>query len=289
VNLTAANTAVVLDSTADFPEGPARFPNWRIVPLYVRFGTESFRDYVELGPDEFYDRLRAAPEPPTTSQPTPGDFLAAYEELAPQYERILSLQISGTLSGTLASAEAAAATTGGDAVRVIDTRTVSAAIAMLALAVQRRLERGTTDEEVDALVARYRERHGLLFTVDTLEYLAKGGRIGRAHALAGSLLDVKPILTIDDGEVVPLKRVRGQQRALAEFRSLFEEGSSDGPGLHVGIAHAAAPERLEAVRALVAETRPQAVVDVATTLGAVVGTHAGPGTVGFFWFDDVQE
>jgi DegV family protein with EDD domain len=289
VNLTAANTAVVLDSTADFPEGPARFPNWRIVPLYVRFGTESFRDYVELGPDEFYDRLRAAPEPPTTSQPTPGDFLAVYEELASLYERILSLQISGTLSGTLASAEAAAATLGGEAVRVIDTRTVSAAIAMLALAVQRRLERGTTDEEVDALVARYRERHGLLFTVDTLEYLAKGGRIGRAHALAGSLLDVKPILTIDDGEVVPLKRVRGQQRAFAEFRSLFEAGSSDGPGLHVGIAHAAAPERLEAVRAFVAETRPQAVVDVATTLGAVVGTHAGPGTVGFFWFDDAPE
>jgi len=317
VNLTAANTAVVLDSTADFPEGPARFPNWRIVPLYVRFGTESFRDYVELGPDEFYDRLRAAPEPPTTSQPTPGDFLAVYEELASLYERILSLQISGTLSGTLASAEAAAATLGGEAVRVIDTRTVSArvsgtfesaeraaaelghgivrpidtetasaSIAMLALAIQRRLERGTSDEEVDALVARYRERHGLLFTVDTLEYLAKGGRIGRAHALAGSLLDVKPILTIDDGEVVPLKRVRGQQRAFAEFRSLFEAGSSDGPGLHVGIAHAAAPERLEAVRALVAETRPQAVVDVATTLGAVVGTHAGPGTVGFFWFDD---
>jgi len=286
VNLTAENTAVVLDSTADFPEGPAQFANWRIVPLYVRFGTESFADYVELGPDEFYDRLRAAPEPPTTSQPTPGDFLAVYEELAPRYERILSLQLSGTLSGTLASAEAAAATMGGDAVRVIDTRTVSAAIAMLALAVQRRLERGTTDEEVDALVARYRERHGLLFTVDTLEYLAKGGRIGRAAALAGSLLDVKPILAIEDGEVVPLKRVRGQQRALAEFRSLFEAGSSDGPDLHVGIAHAAAPERLEAVRAMVAETRPQAVVDVATTLGAVVGTHAGPGTVGFFWFDD---
>jgi len=286
VNLTAANTAIVLDSTADFPEGPARFPNWRVVPLYVRFGTESFADYVELGPDEFYERLRSAAAPPTTSQPTPGDFLAVYEELAPRYERILSLQISSTLSGTFASAGTAAATLGHPSVRVIDTRTVSAAIAMLALAVQRRLERGTTDEEVDALVERYRHDHGLLFTVDTLEYLAKGGRIGRASALAGSLLDVKPILTIDDGEVVPLKRVRGHARALAEFRAIFEAGSTDAPSLHVGIAHAAAPERLEAVRGLVAEARPQAVVDVATTLGAVVGTHAGPGTVGFFWFDD---
>jgi DegV family protein with EDD domain len=288
VNLTAANTAIVLDSTADFPEGPARFPNIRIVPLYVRFGTESLADYAELGPEEFYERLRSAPAPPTTSQPTPGDFVAVYEELAPRYERVLSLQLSSTLSGTFASAGAAAATLGADGVgvRVIDTRTVSAAIAMLALAVQRRLERGTTDEEVDALVERYRREHGLLFTVDTLEYLAKGGRIGRAAALAGSLLDVKPILTLDDGEVVPLKRVRGQARALAEFRAIFEARSADAPSLHVGIAHAAAPERLEAVRRLVAETRPQAVVDVATTLGAVVGTHAGPGTVGFFWFDD---
>jgi DegV family protein with EDD domain len=286
VNLDAANTAIVLDSTADFPEGPARFPNWRIVPLYVRFGAESFADYVELGPDEFYDRLRASPETPTTSQPSPADFLAVYEELAPRFERILSLQISSTLSGTFASAEAAAATLGGDRVRVVDTRTVSAAIAILALAVQRRLERGTTDEEVDALVERYRREHGLLFTVDTLEYLARGGRIGRAAALAGSLLNVKPILEIADGEVVPLKRVRGRQKALEEFRAIFEAASPDAPSLHVGIAHAAAPERLAELERLVAASRPQAHLDVATTLGAVVGTHAGPGTVGFFWFDD---
>ena len=104
VNLTAENTAVVLDSTADFPEAPQRFPNFRVVPLYVRFGDESFRDYVDITPERFYERLPTAAELPTTSQPTPGDFLAVYEELAPQYERILSLQISSTLSGTFASA-----------------------------------------------------------------------------------------------------------------------------------------------------------------------------------------
>ena len=169
MNLTAANTAIVLDSTADFPEGPERFPNWRIVPLYVRFGETSYKDYVELGPEEFYEKLRSSPVVPTTSQPTPGDFLAVYEELAPRYERILSLQISSTLSGTFASAESAAEMLGGSAVRVIDTGTVACALALLALAVQRRLERGTTDEEIDALVARFRAEHGLLFTVDTLE------------------------------------------------------------------------------------------------------------------------
>ena len=177
---------------------------------------------------------------------------------------------------------------GGEQVRVVDTRTVTAAIAMLGLAVQRRLERGTTDEEIDALVERFKREHTLLFTVETLEYLAKGGRIGRASALAGSLMNVKPILTIEDGEVVPLKRVRGTHKALDEFRALFEAGSLDRPTLHVGMAHAAAPERLAALEALVTDARPQATIDLTTTLGAVVGTHAGPGTVGFFWFDDAE-
>jgi DegV family protein with EDD domain len=285
VNLTAENTAIVLDSTADFPEAPSRFPNWRVVPLYVRFGEESFRDYVELGPDAFYDRLRETDELPTTSQPTPQDFLAAYEQLA-GYDRILSLHIASNLSGTYASAGLAAEELGGDRVRLHDSRTASAAIAMLGLAVQRRLERGTTDEEIEALVAGYPSGAGLLFTVDTLEFLAKGGRIGRARALAGQLLHVKPVLTIDDGEVVPLTRVRGWQKAMAEFAKRFAESTGDAPGLRVGIAHAQAPERVAALEELVRSVRPDAEIEHVTTLGAVVGTHAGPGTVGLFWFTD---
>jgi DegV family protein with EDD domain len=287
MNLTAANTAIVLDSTADFPQAGERFPNWRVVPLYVNFGETSHRDYVELGPDEFYARLAGAADSPTTSQPTPGDFAAVYEELAARYERILSIQLSSTLSGTFAGAQAAAATV-GDAVRVIDSRTVSAAIAMLGFAVQRRLERGSTDDEVDALVDRFRAEHHLLFTVDTLEYLARGGRIGRAAAFAGTLLNVKPILTIKDGEVVPLKRVRGSQKAFEEFRSLFEAGSADTSSLRIGLAHAAAPERLASLERLVRDARPQAQIEVVASLGAVVGTHAGPGALGLFWFDDAE-
>jgi len=284
VTLTAANTAIVLDSTSDFPEAKERFANWRMVPLYVRFGDESRRDYVEIGPEEFYARLRTVTELPTTSQPTPGDFLAVYEELA-EYERIYSLQIAAKLSGTFESARTAAAELGGK-VRVIDTGTASAAIAMLGFAIQRRLERGTSDEELDELVERYKRGARLLFTVDTLEFLQKGGRIGKAAAFAGNLLHIKPILTIQDGEVLPVKRVRGNQKAIQEFARAFSEGTRDTPNLHVGIAHADAPERDQALRALVADLRPQAQIDVATTLGAVVGTHAGPGTVGFFWFED---
>lgn len=284
MNLTAANTAIVLDSTADFPEAPKRFPNMRVVPLSVHFGDESYRDGVDIHPDEFYGRLASAPRLPTTSQPAPAEFLAAYEGLA-AYERILSLQISATFSGTYGSAQAAAESLGDGRVRVVDTRTVSAAITLLALAIQRRLERGTTDDEIDALVDRYRAEHGLLFTVDTLEYLAKGGRIGRAAALAGTLLNVKPILAIREGELVPLKRVRGAQKALDEFEAALE-GLPDAPELRLGLAHVAAPERLDALRRIVDAVRPNATVEVSTALGAVVGTHAGPGALALFWFVD---
>jgi DegV family protein with EDD domain len=283
VNLTAQNTAIVLDSTADFPDAPERFRNWRVVPLYVLFGGESYRDYVDLSPAEFYARLRTADQLPTTSQPTPGDFLAAYEQLS-EYERVYSLHISSVLSGTYQSATTAAAEL-GDKVRTIDSESASAAIAMLGLAVQRRLERGTTDEQIDALIRRFREQAGLLFTVDTLEFLRRGGRIGRASAWAGQLLHVKPILTIER-EVIPLKRVRGNQKAMREFVSEFTASTVDGPSLKVGIAHADAPERAEQLQKMVRGERPQAEIEVVTTLGAVVGTHAGPGTVGFFWFDD---
>ena len=284
MKLTAENTAIVLDSTADFPEGPSRFPSWRIVPLYVRLGAESYRDYVDIGPAEFYARLRTAEELPTTSQPTPTDFLAVYDELA-GYERVLSLHLSAKLSGTFNSASRAASDLGAR-VRVIDTGTASAAIAMLALAIQRRLERGTTDEELDELLERFKRESGLVFTLDTLEYLARGGRIGRAAGWAGQLLHIKPILTLSDGEVLPVKRVRGNRKAIQEFANTFEAGTRDEPGLRAGIAHADAPERMAALEKLVHDVRPQAEIEIATTLGPVLGTHAGPGTVGLFWLQD---
>ena len=285
MNLNSENTAIVLDSTADFPDAQIRYPNMRVVPLYVRFGEESFRDYVELAPRDFYARLRTAAELPTTSQPTPQDFLTVYHALA-GYERIYSLHISAKLSGTFQSASLAA-TEEGDRIRLVDSESASVGIAMLAIGIQELLARGTSDEEIEALTERYRERSGILFTVDTLEFLAKGGRIGRGKALMGSLLNVKPILAIDDGEVHPVTRARGRAKAFDEFRKRFEEATTDGPGgLSVAIAHAEAEDAVEQLQAIVMASRPQADVKLVTSLGAVVGTHAGPGTVGFFWFQE---
>jgi DegV family protein with EDD domain len=284
MQLTAANTAIVLDSTADFPEGVERHGNWRMVPLYVRFGDESYRDHVELDAAGFYARLRETGVMPTTSQPTPGDFVAAYEELH-AFERIYSLHLSAKFSGTWESARLASEQLGAERIRVVDTQSASVGLAMLALGVQRRLERETTDEEIADLVAAFKRDVGLLFTVETLEFLARGGRIGRAQAWAGELLQVKPILTIEDGEIVPVKRVRGNRKAFLEFTRAFEHGSEDSPDLRVGIAHADAPERLVALEKMVADVRPNAQIEVASMLGPVVGTHTGPGTLGFFWWN----
>lgn len=285
MQLTLENTAVVLDSTSDYPDAPARFPNMRVVPLYVRFGDETFRDYVELSPTAFFERLRSSSVLPQTAQPTPEDFLRAYEELE-GYERIYSIHLSSAVSGTVQSAELAAAELGGEKVRVVDSRSASLGIALLAHAIQRRLTRGTTDEEIDALVERFRREAGVLFTVETLQYLQRGGRIGRAQALAGSLLNVRPILTVEDGVVTPVARVRGRNKAVAEFERRFVEATEDAPGLRVAIAHAAAEEWVGTLSEIVWRVRPKAEIEFTSTLGAVVATHAGPGAVGFFWFMD---
>ncbi|HSF60069.1 MAG TPA: DegV family protein [Gaiellaceae bacterium] len=285
MNLTTENTAVVLDSTSDYPEAPSRFPNMRFVPLYVRFGDETYRDYVELGPAEFYEKLRTSPVTPSTAQPTPQDFLDAYEELA-SFERIYSLHVSSKVSGTFQSAELAAQEIGGEKVRVVDSLSASLAIAMLSHAIQRRLARGTTDEEIEQLVDRFHRDADVVFTVETLEYLQRGGRIGRAAAIAGSLLNVRPILGVQDGVVVAVARVRGRQKALAEFERRLVEATTDGPGLRIAIAHADAADWVGTLSEMVWRVRPQAEIEFTATLGAVVGTHAGPGAVGFFWFQD---
>jgi DegV family protein with EDD domain len=284
VRLSTDNTAVVVDSTADLPDARERHPNWRTVYLYVRFGDEVFREYADLAAEDFYRRLRESPVPPRSSQPSPADFEAAFTSLA-EYERILCVLLPAKLSGTVESARLAAEAL-GDRVVVIDSGAISGGAVLLADAIQRRLEQGTSDDEIQALVERFRRDHGLLFTVDTLDYLVRGGRVGKAAGLAGQLLSVKPVLTIADGEVTPLKRVRGRTKALAALASIFEEETRDDSSLHVGVAHADAASDAEDLTARVRGVRPHASLDLMTELGPVIGTHGGPGTLGLFWYHD---
>jgi DegV family protein with EDD domain len=286
VRLSAETTAVVLDSTADLPPDHAR-PSWRVVPLYVRFGDEDFREYVDLTTEEFYRRLRESPVPPKSSQPSPADFEAVFRELE-GYDRILCVVLSSKISGTFQSAQLAGEALGDGRVRVIDSRVTSGGTVILADAIQRRLDRGTDDEEVDAVVERFRRERGLLFTVDTLEYLVRGGRIGKAAGMAGQLLSVKPILAFDDGEVAPLKKVRGRTKALAELEEIFRSSTEgqDDPRLRVGVGHAEAEADCDELVRRVQAARPNAALEIVTKLGPVIGTHGGPGTLGLFWYYD---
>jgi DegV family protein with EDD domain len=284
VQLSAESTAVVLDSTADLPDARERHANWRVVPLYVSLGDATYRDHVELAAPEFYARLRGG-ERASTSQPTPGDYEECFQELS-GFDRILCVTVSAKVSGTHESAQRAAESIGGGKVTVVDSASASAGEVILAAAIQRRLERGTDDEEIGALVGRFHRDADLLFTVDTLDYLVRGGRVGKAAGLAGNLLNVKPILTIRAGEVEPVKRVRGRAKAFAEFEARLTADTEDDPAWHLAVAHADAEADAQRILKMVRHVRPQASLDVVTALGPVVGAHAGPGTLGLFWFRD---
>jgi len=271
-----ARTAIVTDSTADLlPELAARH-SITTVPLTVNLDGRSYLDGVDITASEFYDKLRSSSTHPTTSQPSPGQFKEAYERLLEDHQEVVSLHISGKLSGTLDSARQAAELVGGDRVRVVDSEFVSMPLAGLALVAALRAERGGGASEVIEDVSRVREAMRCFFAVSTLEFLRRGGRIGSASALLGSVLQIKPILAIEAGEVSPLERVRTQERAMSR---LVELGRSldRAAGLCVVIGHAAAEAQAEALAERFEDLAESLVVQ---PLGPVVGAHAGPGTVG---------
>ena len=278
--LTAQNTAIVLDSTADLADPAAEHPNWRSVPLTVRFGDESFRDGVDIDAAAFYDRLRAGGPHPTTAAPAPGAYLQAFEELD-AYDHILVLPVSSRVSGSAQAARIAAddADARGRVV-VLDGLTVSAGTVLLAQGVQRLLEEGTTRAAVEEWFEAARGRVSTLIYLDTLEYLRRGGRIGRASEVVGGALGVRPLLTLRDGQIEPYKRALGRTAAMREFERFLVQAAPDGTRAHVGLAHAADEAGLERLREIVRRFRPDATIDRECEIGAVVGTHGGPGTLG---------
>jgi DAK2 domain fusion protein YloV len=279
--LTAENTAIVLDSTADVAHPEQEHANWRMVPLTVRFGEEQFEDYREIEPAEFYRRLRNGGPHPQTAAPSPGAYLRMYEKLS-EYAHVIVLPVSSKVSGSVQAARIAAEDpAAGGRVTVLDGRTVSVGTAMLADGVQRLLEDGTTLEEVTAWVESARERLRLVIYVDTLEYLRRGGRISRRGELAGNAIGLRPLLTLRDGELALYRRVvGGRRRALREFdRFLCQNSAPDGE-VRVALAHGADPDGAEGLAAAVRRLRPQARIERVSELGAVVGTHGGPGTLG---------
>lgn len=282
--ISAHDTAVVIDSTADLPDYADRFANLRMVPLTVRFGDEAdLRDHIDLDADAFYARLALASVPPRTSAPAPQAFADCYEALLDgPYAHVVSVHISGSLSATVQSARLAAAPL-GDRVTVIDARSASAGTALCALGVEGLLAQGTTIDEIVAYGERFAQGVHCIFSVETLDYLQRGGRIGRAQALVGGLLGVRPILGLVDGDVVAVARVRGAAKVLAAMLADLEQESPEDAPLRVAIAHAQAPEQAAALAAEVLRVRPRAQIELVVPLGPVIGTYGGPGTLGLVW------
>jgi DegV family protein with EDD domain len=240
----------------------------------VTLGDRSYLDGVEITAAEFYDRLRAPGLVAATSQPSPGRFAEVYEALLADHEAVVSLHISSRLSGTYAAARQGAEMAGAGRVHVVDTQQVSMPLALLVLAAAAMAAAGDGPRQILDRLLPIREAMRVYFVVGTLEYLRRGGRIGRANALVGSVLQVKPVLTITDGQVAPLERVRTEERALSRVIELARHGDER---LCALVGHAAAED---SARRLAEALEPVAETLIVAPLGPVVGAHAGPGTVG---------
>lgn len=274
--MTARGVAIVTDSTADLPPALAAGRGISVVPLTLHLDGQSLLDGVDITPAEFYRRLPTATTHPTTSQPSPGRFAEIYRTLLQNHESIVSIHISEKLSGTFDSARQAAEMTDPKRIRVVDSGVASMSLGLITLVASTLAARRVGAEEIEAKVVAVRPHLQTYFSVATLEFLRRGGRIGRANALLGSVLQVKPVLCIRDGLVTPLDRVRTFERALNRVIELTRE-LDRGKGVCIIVGHADAEADAERVAR---ELRPIADTLLIQPLGPVVGAHAGPGVVG---------
>jgi DegV family protein with EDD domain len=262
----------VTDSTADV------LPEWRerygieVVPLSVIFDNRSYRDRVDLGDDEFFARLKVASRLPKTAAPAPGEFAAVYERLSHECDGVVSIHLGGNLSGTVESARLGASALEGFPVHVVDSESLTICVGFLC----RLAAQAPTLEEALVRVQERVPRLRILALLDTLRYLEMGGRINRAQAMIGSVLDLKPIMGVSQGRITALDRVRTRRKALARLVDLFRQ---DLPAEQVAVMHAQAPEEAEDLRARVG-AELEGVEVVTSQIGPVLGTHIGPGAVG---------
>ena len=267
---------IVTDSTADLPPGVAEELGITVVPLYVRFGDKLYRDRIDISEDEFYDRLVHDPIHPGTSQPTPNDFAFVYRELAKEADGIISIHISSKLSGTCDSASSAKQLVDNSCpIEVVDSLWTSIALGLIAMkaATGAKAGKGMQEllEEINSLIQNI---HYLGF-FDTLKYLQMGGRIGKAQSLLGSLLNVKPLLTLKEGEFHPVGRVRTFSKAKDR---LFEFVKAGGKLDDVLVIHSTTPDEAEALADRLGSLFDREKILIAR-LGPVLGVHAGPGTL----------
>ena len=270
--------AFITDSTAYLDKSYTQEHNVRVVPLNLHWKEELFKDNVTITPEVFYTRLAQADTLPTTSQPSAGEFLEAYEEMASKADELIVPLISSGISGTVDSALMAAKEFKKVPVHVIDSKSTSAGLALLIKAMVSAAENGSKTEDILKLSERIIKDYRIFFVVDTLKYLQMGGRIGGASAFLGSALDLKPILTLDEaGKIGALEKVRTKKKAVKRLVDLTVE-KADGKPAHVAVIHAQAREDAENLKAEL-EARIECMDSDIYIISPVIGTHAGPGAL----------
>jgi DegV family protein with EDD domain len=265
-------TRIVVDSTCDLPAETMKAMEILMVPLRVHFGGEVFKDKVELDNEAFFDKLATVSELPTTSQPSPGDFLEAYNRVPPG-ETILSIHIAEQLSGTQQSARLAARELPDRDIRVIDTGNVTAAAGLLVMVAAEMVSAGESADAIVQRVAELRPRTRLIAILDTLKYAIMGGRVSRLQGTIGGLLRVKPLMLVKEGEIHRMAPARTWGQA---YQKVVDDITEHGGAERLSVIDARAPENRQALLRVLAENFP-GVPTTEGTIGAVIGTHGGPG------------
>lgn len=270
--------ALVCDSTADLPDEDVPALGVTIVPLSVHFGDEVFRDHVDISPAEYLDRLQGSSVVPSTSQPSPAAFSGVYDRVGVDADAILVLCLSSKLSGTFQSARLGIDDTSiSTPIHVVDSLSASTGLGLQVRRARELIESGMAADRIAATLESETQRYQLVFFADTLEYLQRGGRIGRASAVVGSLLKVKPILGCEEGVVVPIERTRTRSRAID---GLIEIAAANRSAARLGILHDGRhPADLDRVRDAVRDLAPEGELFV-NQYGPIVATHVGPGALG---------
>ncbi|MFV1948675.1 MAG: DegV family protein [Anaerolineales bacterium] len=281
-----SKVAIVTDSSPYIPEEIIKENNIHVVPLIVIWGEENFYDGVDISPVEFYERLGTAKVMPSTSQPSVADFEVLFRSLHNDGYEILAVLISEDLSGTVSSATQAKKLLPDATIEIVNSKTIAMALGFIVMATARAANQGASLAECKKIAEDAMEKSGVIFVVDTLEFLHRGGRIGTAKRFMGSLLNVKPVLAIENGLIVPLDSVRTQKKALARIIEIIEERTAGHKPVRIATLHA---NNLDTAQRILEESsnRVNPVEQVLAEISPAIGTHTGPGAIGLAYLVDM--
>lgn len=277
---------IITDSTADLTKELYEKRDITAVPLTIHLGDRTWRDFCDIDPDEFYSLLERSEEVPTTSQPSPQDFISAFAPYVEKGEPILSIHISSRLSGTYQSANLARNHFPNSRIEVVDSRQASLGLGQIILLLTEKIDKGKAFDEVVRTARYLADREKTYFSVDSLQYLQRGGRIGKAQAFLGALMKIKPLMRLVEGEVQPVEKIRTTERLLNRFVELLEKEAQQDRGVRYSLAESGNTDLVDGLLERLQKVKNAKPVYRAK-IGGVIASHAGPGTLGITFVEDV--